>query len=113
MVSSQERHTETTTPRPQWRTTGVGRGASPHRRGYSSNGVPLDVEAPFRRDRLDELAGPILDSTVSAARAALVDVDIQTADLSDLYLAGGSSRMLSLELEECTCTGDTLTVSAN
>jgi molecular chaperone DnaK len=56
--------------------------------------VPLlDVEAPLGRDQLDELAGPILDRTVTAARAALADADIQAADLSAVFLAGGSSRM--------------------
>ncbi|MEJ3749709.1 Hsp70 family protein [Actinomycetes bacterium KLBMP 9797] len=53
----------------------------------------LDAEAPLGREQLDRLAGPILDRTVTAVREVLGEAGVAPADLSAIFLAGGSSRM--------------------
>lgn len=56
--------------------------------------VPLlDAEAPLGREELDRLAAPILDRTVTAVGEVLAAAQVRAADLSAIFLAGGSSRM--------------------
>ncbi|MDG4833446.1 Hsp70 family protein [Solwaraspora sp. WMMD1047] len=53
----------------------------------------LDADVPLGREELDRLAGPVLDRTVEASRAALRTAGIEPAELTAIMLAGGSSRM--------------------
>ena len=53
----------------------------------------LDAEAPLGREELDRLAGPILDRTVAAVGEVLAAAQVPAAELSAIFLAGGSSRM--------------------
>lgn len=56
--------------------------------------VPLFDEAvPFGREQVEQLARPVLDRTVDACRAVLRAARVPPADLSALYLVGGSSRI--------------------
>ncbi|MEO3747439.1 Hsp70 family protein [Plantactinospora sp. B5E13] len=56
--------------------------------------VPLfDTDVPFGREQVEQLARPILDRTVTVARATLRDAGVDPADLAGLYLVGGASRM--------------------
>ncbi|GIG89004.1 Hsp70 family protein [Plantactinospora endophytica] len=53
----------------------------------------LDVEVPLGREQFERLARPLLDRTVAATRAVLRDADVAEAELSAIFLVGGSTRI--------------------
>lgn len=53
----------------------------------------LEQDAPITREQLDELARPIVDRTVTAARSALLDAGADLRQLAGVVLVGGASRM--------------------
>ncbi|MEJ3742323.1 Hsp70 family protein [Actinomycetes bacterium KLBMP 9797] len=53
----------------------------------------LEQDAPITREQLDELARPIVDRTVAAARSALLDAGVDLRQLAGVVLVGGASRM--------------------
>jgi hypothetical protein len=53
----------------------------------------LEQDAPITREQLDELARPIVDRTVTAARGALLDAGADPRQLAAVVLVGGASRM--------------------
>ncbi|MCW6007103.1 Hsp70 family protein [Micromonospora sp. CPCC 205371] len=53
----------------------------------------LEQDAPITREQLDELARPIVDRTVTAARGALLDAGADLGQLAGVVLVGGASRM--------------------
>ncbi|MEH1124614.1 Hsp70 family protein [Micromonospora sp. CPCC 206061] len=53
----------------------------------------LEQDAPLTREQLDELARPIVDRTVTAARSALLDAGADLRQLAGVVLVGGASRM--------------------
>lgn len=53
----------------------------------------LEQDAPITREQLDELARPIVDRTVTAARGALLDAGADLRQLAGVVLVGGASRM--------------------
>jgi Hsp70 protein/LCCL domain len=56
--------------------------------------IPLaDESAPLGRDQFEQLARPILSSTVVATRAALAAAGMSPQALAGIFLAGGSSRI--------------------
>jgi actin-like ATPase involved in cell morphogenesis len=56
--------------------------------------LPLvEQDAPLTREQLDELARPIVDRTVTAARSALLDAGADLRQLAGVVLVGGASRM--------------------
>jgi hypothetical protein len=56
----------------------------------------LDIEAPLGREKLDELARPVLDRTVAATRAALSAADLADDQVDAVFLTGGSSRLTAV-----------------
>ncbi|MFC0526089.1 Hsp70 family protein [Phytohabitans kaempferiae] len=56
--------------------------------------VPLvDTEVPLGREQLDELARPVVERTVEAARAVLDGQGVRAGDLGAVLLVGGGSRL--------------------
>jgi hypothetical protein len=56
--------------------------------------VPLaDEDAPLRRTQFEELARPLIDSTVTATRAAIGSARLGPADIFGIFLVGGASRI--------------------
>jgi WD40 repeat protein len=56
--------------------------------------VPLlDEEAPLGREQFDALAGPIVQRTVRATRAALGEAGVGVDELAGVFLVGGASRI--------------------
>jgi WD40 repeat protein len=53
----------------------------------------LDEEAPLGREQFDALAGPIVQRTVRATRAALGEARIGVDGLAGVFLVGGASRI--------------------
>ncbi|MGX7670290.1 Hsp70 family protein [Plantactinospora sp. DSM 117369] len=56
--------------------------------------VPLlDQDAPLGREQFEQLARPVVDRSVAAARSALLDAGVGFDQLAGLILVGGASRM--------------------
>jgi hypothetical protein len=56
--------------------------------------VPVfDDDAPLGREEVEELARPVLERTVALSGRVLAAAGVAAADLSGLFLVGGSSRM--------------------
>jgi actin-like ATPase involved in cell morphogenesis len=56
--------------------------------------VPLlGVDMTMGREQLEELAGPIIERTVEATRAAISDAGVAAAEIDGVFLVGGSSRI--------------------
>ncbi|MEJ3750355.1 Hsp70 family protein [Actinomycetes bacterium KLBMP 9797] len=53
----------------------------------------LEQDAPIAREQLDQLARPVIDRTVAAARSALLDAQVDLRQLAAVVLVGGASRM--------------------
>ena len=53
----------------------------------------LDVEVPLGREELDELAAPVIARTVATVEQTLTAAGITAAELSAMFLCGGSSRL--------------------
>ncbi|MEU0555577.1 Hsp70 family protein [Dactylosporangium sp. NPDC006015] len=53
----------------------------------------LEIDTTLGREQLETLARPLLDRTVAATRIALREADVRPADLTGVFLVGGSSRM--------------------
>ncbi len=53
----------------------------------------FDDDAPFGRERLDDLIRPLLDRTAGACRDALGAAGVAPGDLAGIFLVGGSSRI--------------------
>jgi Hsp70 protein/LCCL domain-containing protein len=64
------------------------------RASVTSIHVPVaDDDAPLNRGQFEELARPIIDSTITATRAALADARMAPADVAGVLLVGGASRI--------------------
>lgn len=56
--------------------------------------VPLlDVDVPLGREHFERLARPALDETMGAIRRTIVEARIGSAEISGVFLVGGSSRI--------------------
>src|SRR5262249_26279775 len=53
----------------------------------------LDEDAPLGREQLEHLCRPILDRTVAATLDTLRTARVTSADIAEVYLVGGSSRI--------------------
>ncbi|MEV4131840.1 Hsp70 family protein [Dactylosporangium sp. NPDC049742] len=53
----------------------------------------LEIDTTLGREQLETLARPLLDRTVAATRIALREAGVRPADLTGVFLVGGSSRM--------------------
>jgi molecular chaperone DnaK (HSP70) len=52
----------------------------------------VEQEVVLVREQLEELARPVLDRTVAAARTVVLDVGVSPGDLAGVLLVGGASR---------------------
>ncbi|MEV0127589.1 Hsp70 family protein [Dactylosporangium sp. NPDC050688] len=56
--------------------------------------IPVyDEDIPLGRDQFEQLARPILTSTVTATRAAIAAARLTPADIAGVFLVGGGSRI--------------------
>jgi molecular chaperone DnaK len=53
----------------------------------------IEVDAPIGREQLDRLAMPVLQRTVTSARATMLDAGLAAGQLGGVLLVGGSSRI--------------------
>ena len=63
----------------------------------ASNGTPLHFEADLTRAEFDRMTKFLVDKTVEPVRQALSDAHLTAADLDQVLLVGGSTRMLSVQ----------------
>ncbi len=57
------------------------------------DGQPLSLEVELTRAKLDELLGPMIRSTLEPIEIALKDAKLNRAQVTDIVLVGGSSRL--------------------
>ena len=60
-------------------------------------GGPLHVERTMKRSELEILTGDLVDRTVEVCRATLADAKIKPADVQNVILVGGMTRMPSVQ----------------
>lgn len=53
----------------------------------------IEVDAPIGREQLDRLAMPVLERTITSARATMLDAGLTAGQLGGVLLVGGSSRI--------------------
>ncbi|MCW6008303.1 Hsp70 family protein, partial [Micromonospora sp. CPCC 205371] len=53
----------------------------------------IEVDAPIGREQLDRLAMPVLERTMTSARATMLDAGLTAGQLGGVLLVGGSSRI--------------------
>ena len=58
-----------------------------------TGGAPADWSATFTREHFEALIAPLVDNTLKACRRALRDAGLKTADLAEVVLVGGSTRV--------------------
>eukprot|EP00930_Biecheleria_cincta_P048973 TRINITY_DN34210_c0_g1_i1.p1 TRINITY_DN34210_c0_g1~~TRINITY_DN34210_c0_g1_i1.p1 ORF type:complete len:737 (-),score=177.86 TRINITY_DN34210_c0_g1_i1:162-2372(-) len=63
----------------------------------SSLGTPLHIEERLSRARFEELCAPLLDRLRDPVTQALEDADLTPADLDEVVLVGGSTRINAVQ----------------
>ena len=58
-----------------------------------TGGAPADWSATFTREHFEALIAPLVDNTLKACRRALRDAGLKPADLAEVVLVGGSTRV--------------------
>ncbi len=58
-----------------------------------TGGAPADWQATLTRTELEDLMAPLVDETLKACRRALRDAGLKPADLAEVVLVGGSTRV--------------------
>ena len=58
-----------------------------------TGGAPADWSATFTREHFEALIAPLVDNTLKACRRALRDAGLKPADLTEVVLVGGSTRV--------------------
>ena len=60
-------------------------------------GQPLNIEIKFDRKLLEKLTQPLVDRTLKILGAVMVDAGVSAADIDEVMLVGGQTRMPSVQ----------------
>ncbi|MEE9383066.1 MAG: molecular chaperone DnaK [Nannocystaceae bacterium] len=59
----------------------------------AKGGVPIHLELTLTRKALEEQTAPLIERTLEPCRQVLVDAELEPADIDEVLLVGGQSRM--------------------
>ena len=59
----------------------------------TAGGRPLDVDLRFTRELLEDLVRPLIERTLEIVRRVMSDANVTPADIDEVMLVGGQTRM--------------------